>query len=252
MKINLLFMYYLLCLKGIKHKITYMLWINDFISLVYPKICAACGNSLWVHEKVICTFCDFHLPKTNYHQISENPVSKLFQGRANIYSASAYLFFHKGSKVQQLVHQLKYKGRKDVGVYLGNSYGQVLLQSPLFIEIDLIVPVPLHPKKLMKRGYNQSDQFGVGLSESMKIPMNNQVLIRCRSNETQTKKARFKRWENVDNIFMVKNPDALKGKKILLVDDVITTGATLESCINALSAIPEVRISIVAIAAALR
>ncbi len=245
-------MYYLLYLRGIKHKIKCMLWINDFISLVYPKICAACGNSLWVHEKVICTFCEFHLPKTNYHQIPDNPISKLFLGRVNIYSASAYLFFHKGSNVQQLVHQLKYKGRKDVGVYLGNSYGKALLQSSLFIESDLIIPVPLHPKKLMKRGYNQSDQFGIGLSESMKIPMNNQVLIRCRANETQTKKARFKRWENVDNLFMVKDPGTLKGKRILLVDDVITTGATLESCINALSVIPEIRISIAAIAAALR
>jgi len=228
-----------------------MIWIEDFISLLYPKICAACGNSLWSHEKIICTSCDFYLPKTNFHKLQENPISQLFWGREQIHSAAAYLFFNKGSRVQQLIHQLKYRGRKDIGVFLGNLYGTCLQQSESFNDIELIIPVPLHKKKLMKRGYNQSDQFGLGLSATMKIPMNNQVLIRSRETETQTKKARFKRWENVDNIFMVKNFQHLTGKKILLVDDVITTGATLESCIHALSEIPEVRISIAAIAVAL-
>lgn len=229
-----------------------MRWINDFFSLVYPRICAACGNSLWSHETVICTSCDFRLPRTNFHLLSDNPVSDVFRGRADIYSASAYLFFHKGSRVQQLVHQLKYKGRKDVGIFLGRLYGQSLIQSPFFNDLDLIIPVPLHPKKLMKRGYNQSDQFGLGLSESMKIPMNNQLLIRSRSTETQTKKTRFRRWENVNNIFIVKDYECMTGKKILLIDDVITTGATLESCILTLSQIPDIRISIASIAVALR
>jgi ComF family protein len=229
-----------------------MFWINEFISLVYPKICAACGNSLWSHEKVICTSCEFRLPKTNYHLLQENPVSGLFWGRGNIYSASAYLFFHKGSRVQQLVHQLKYKGRKDVGISLGKIYGLTLLQSPWFNDLDLIIPVPLHPKKLTTRGYNQSEQFGLGLSESMKIPLNTQSLIRNEATETQTKMNRFKRWENVNRIFKIKDPALLTGKNILLIDDVITTGATLEACIQALSEIPETRISIVAIAAALR
>lgn len=151
-----------------------------------------------------------------------------------------------------MVHQLKYKGRKDVGVFLGRLYGQSLIQSPFFNDLDLIIPVPLHPKRLMKRGYNQSDQFGLGLSESMKIPMNNQLLIRSRSTETQTKKTRFSRWENVNNIFIVKDYEYLSGKKILLIDDVITTGATLESCILTLSQIPGIRISIASIAVALR
>lgn len=229
-----------------------MLWAHDFISLIYPKICAACGNSLWRHENVICTSCDFHLPRTSYHLLSENPVSKLFWGRAKIHSASAYLLFHKGSRVQQMVHQLKYKGRKDIGYFLGDLFGQTLIQSPLFNDLDLIIPVPLHPKKLMKRGFNQSEEFGKGLSSSMKIPINNQLLIRSCNTETQTKKNRFKRWENVNHVFMVTDSHSLVGKKVLLVDDVITTGATLEACINALSLIPEIRISIAAIATALR
>lgn len=229
-----------------------MLWVHDFISLIYPKICVACGNSLWRHENVICTACDFHLPRTSYHLLSENPVSRLFWGRAKIHSASAYLLFHKGSRVQQMVHQLKYKGRKDIGYFLGDLFGQTLIQSPLFNDLDLIIPVPLHPRKLMKRGFNQSEEFGKGLSSSMKIPINNQVLIRSCNTETQTKKNRFKRWENVNHVFMVNKSHLLAGKKILLVDDVITTGATLEACINALALIPRIRISIAAIATALR
>jgi len=228
-----------------------MLWIEDLISLVYPKICAGCGNSLWRHERIICTSCDYYLPKTKYHLESDNPVSKLFWGRIPVHSAAAYLFFNKGSRVQHLIHQLKYKGRKDIGIFLGSVYGLHLSESPGFRDIEVIIPVPLHKKKLIQRGYNQSDQFGLGLSASMKIPMNDQVLIRSHSTETQTKKSRFKRWENVDQTFMVTDLQQLSGKKILLVDDVITTGATLESCILALSEIPEVRISVAAIAVAL-
>lgn len=151
-----------------------------------------------------------------------------------------------------MVHQLKYKGRKDIGYFLGDLFGQTLIQSPLFNDLDLIIPVPLHPRKLMKRGFNQSEEFGKGLSSSMKIPINNQVLIRSCNTETQTKKNRFKRWENVNHVFMVNKSHLLAGKKILLVDDVITTGATLEACINALALIPRIRISIAAIATALR
>jgi ComF family protein len=228
-----------------------MKWIGDFINLIFPRICAACGNSLWKHEDTICQSCEFHLPKTNFHFSPDNPVTRLFRGRVEIYSGAAFLSFNKGNKVQALVHQLKYKGRKDIGVFLGNLYGQTLKYAPGFNDADVIVPVPLHKKKYMKRGYNQSEQFGIGLSKAMHIPVNRHLLLRLKATESQTRKSRFRRYQNVREIFQVSQPEMWAGKHILLVDDVITTGATLESCIETLQVIPQVRISVASIATAL-
>ena len=227
-----------------------MLLIDDFISLLFPKICAACGNSLWKQEETVCLSCEFHLPRTNFHLALENPVSQLFWGRVNLESAAAFLYFNKGNKVQRLIHQLKYKGRKDIGIYLGRQYGQHLKFSPFFQTVQLIVPVPLHPKKLLQRGYNQSEQFAIGLGETMRIPVDPYAICRKKETETQTKKSRFRRWQNVAEVFDVTNPATMEMKHVLLVDDVITTGATLESCIHALSSIPGIRISVATIAAA--
>jgi len=221
---------------------------DDFISLIFPKICACCGNSLWKHEEIICTFCDFHLPRTNFHLEKDNPASKTFWGRAMIESATAFYYFNKGNKVQRLVHLLKYKGRKDIGIFIGEKQGQLLKYSPFFNTAEMIIPVPLHKKKLMQRGYNQSEQFAIGLGKAMRIPVNPYILFRNKFTETQTRKSRFNRWQNVSEMFALKDPLILEGKHILLVDDVITTGATLESCIAVLSAIPGIRISVAAIA----
>ena len=224
------------------------MWMNDFISLVYPRICTCCGNSLWKGEEVICTLCEYHLPKTWYHLEHDNPVSRIFWGRAPVESATSYLHFNKGNRVQHLIHHLKYKERKDVGVWLGSHYGAYLRSSPLFCSVEVIIPVPLHRKKQLTRGFNQSEQFGIGLAYSMKIPLEVQALYRARISETQTRKSRYKRWENVSGIFEVRNPEKLAGRHLLLIDDVITTGATLEACAHALSSIPDVRISIATIA----
>jgi ComF family protein len=228
-----------------------MKWIGDFISLIFPRICAACGNSLWKHEDTICQSCEFHLPKTNFHFSDENPVTKIFWGRADLISGAAFLYFNKGNKVQLLIHQLKYNGRKDIGVFLGVLYGHTLKYAPSFNSADIIVPVPLHKKKYMKRGYNQSEQFGIGLSSVMAVPLNRHLLVRTKATETQTRKSRFSRYQNVREIFMVNQPENWRGKHLLLVDDVITTGATLESCIEALRVIPDVKISVAGIATAL-
>ena len=228
-----------------------MKWIGDFFSLVFPRICAACGNSLWKHEDTICHSCEFHLPKTNFHFSDENPVTKIFWGRADLVSGAAFLYFNKGNKVQLLVHQLKYNGRKDIGVFLGTLYGQTLKYAPSFNSADVIVPVPLHKKKYMKRGYNQSEQFGLGLSSVMSIPLDRHLLVRTKATETQTRKSRFSRYQNVREIFLVNQPENWRGKHLLLVDDVITTGATLESCIEALRVVPDVKISVAGIATAL-
>jgi len=227
------------------------LWIYDFIGLVFPRICAGCGNNLWRHEKVLCGFCLYHLPKSGFHLDNDNPVSRLFWGRERIDQATAFLIFNKGSKVQHLIHQLKYKGKKEIGTFLGKLYGEILKDDIHYKYADYIIPVPLHKKKYMQRGYNQSEVFGMGLSDSMRIPVNHSLLLRSSNTGTQTRKSRFNRYLNVNEIFILKNSRSFENKYLLLVDDVVTTGATLESCIHTLNQIPGVRVGVVCIAAAI-
>ena len=227
-----------------------MTWIHDFIALIYPRICVCCGNSLWKHEKLICTSCNFRLPLTGYHLDPDNPVSRVFYGRVPVEMAASYLLFNKGGRVQRLIHHLKYKGRKDIGIWLGEEYGKLLAASPHFSGIHLIIPVPLHKKRLMQRGYNQSDQFAAGLSKSLNVPVANRLLVRTRESSTQTRKGRYDRWKNVEDLFLLLQPELLAGAHLLLVDDVVTTGATLEACIAALRRAPDVRVSVATIAAA--
>lgn len=222
--------------------------LNDFISLIFPQVCASCSKSLYKNENCICTYCSYHLPKTNYHLYNDNPVSKIFWGRINIFSASAYYNFGKGGNVQRLIHQLKYKGQKDIGLAIGKLYGVELKQSELFNTVDFVIPVPLHAKKKRKRGYNQSEFFAEGLAQSMNVETNFKSLVRVLESESQTRKSRFYRWTNVESIFQLRDEENLKGKHILLVDDVITTGATLEACAQTLLKIPDVKISIATIA----
>ena len=222
--------------------------INDFIGLIFPRICACCGNSLWKHEEIICTSCNFRLPRTGFHMEADNPASRTFWGRVEIENASACFFFNKGNRIQRLMHLLKYKGRKDIGVFIGEIHGRLLRQAPHYRNAEIILPVPLHKKKLMKRGYNQSEQYAIGLARTMQIPVDPYLLERVHFTETQTKKSRYGRWQNVEGLFRVNNVSKLEGKHVLIVDDVITTGATLEACISAVSHIPGIRISVAAIA----
>jgi len=203
--------------------------INDFFNLIFPKLCIACNDALLKNEKIICIRCLVNLPKTNFHKDKDNPVNKVFWGRVDVEMASSFYLFSKKSKVQNLLHNLKYKGVKEVGSVLGELFGFELNSSKFYKEIDFIVPVPLHKSKLKKRGYNQSEWIAIGLSKSMKVPVNIDSLYRKADSETQTKKSRYKRWENVGEIFGLANND-LEGKRILLVDDVVTTGATIEAC----------------------
>tara|TARA_R110001592_G_scaffold88409_3_gene260392 strand:+ start:2860 stop:3534 length:675 start_codon:yes stop_codon:yes gene_type:complete len=223
--------------------------LNDFFNLIFPKICFACNGVLLKHEEVICTSCQFSLPKTNYHLDKGNPLTKIFWGRIEVQHVAAFYFFNKGSKVQNLLHQLKYKGAKEVGEKVGELYGFELLKSKWIKSIDYIIPVPLHPDKLKKRGYNQSEYFAKGLSKSTEIELDTSVLYRKSYSETQTKKSRFNRWENVSEIFDVNKNQKLENKHVLLVDDVVTTGATLEASITALQKI-NCKVSVVTIACA--
>lgn len=222
---------------------------SDFINLFFPRLCAACNEALLKNEAEICLSCIVNLPKTNYHINKENPLNKIFWGRIDIENVAAYYFFNKGNKVQHLLHQLKYKGAKQLGEKIGLLYGYELLNSPSFKDIDYIIPVPLHPKKLKKRGYNQSEWLANGLSQTLNVPCNTTLLYRKVDSATQTKKSRFNRWENVSEIFGVFDNVDINNKHILLVDDVITTGATIEACAKALKS-QNAKISVVTIACA--
>lgn len=200
----------------------------DFFHLFYPRICSACNSLLYKHEDVICTKCLYELPKTNFNLSKENIVAQIFWGRFPLESAGAFYFFRKGGKVQHLLHQFKYKNSPEIGVRIGQLYGMDLKNSGCPIP-DLIIPIPLHPKKEIIRGYNQSERFAEGLSQSLNIPVDTTNFIRNTFTETQTKKSRFDRWNNVKDIFICVNPELFRDKHILLVDDVITTGSTIES-----------------------
>ena len=222
---------------------------DDFLWMMYPTLCAACGRPLFRGEECICTPCRFHLPRTGYHLFPSNPVMKNFWGKVKVEQASAYYYFSKGERVQRLIHQLKYKGRKDVGIFTGKLMGEELRKSE-FNNADLVVPVPLHKSRYRQRGYNQSDCFAEGLAEGLKINFSFHALERREATSTQTRKHRFERYKNVDNIFQVSDENLLIGKNILIVDDVITTGSTLISCAEAVLSVPGTKVYIAAIACA--
>jgi ComF family protein len=220
----------------------------DFVSLLFPELCHACGESLVEGEDLICTDCIYNLPYTNFHQQPDNIVARQFWGKIKTEAAYALFYFTKGGKIQQLMHQFKYNNAPLIGNKLGNLAGRQLKLSPHFQHIDAIIPVPLHKSRLRKRGYNQSACFAEGLAETLNTSVIIDNLIRTRATETQTHKSRFERSVNMQEVFSVADPAALAGKYILLVDDVVTTGATLEACANALLTVPGLRLSIATIA----
>ncbi len=222
--------------------------MEDFIALFFPVTCAVCGSSLFKNEYVVCTRCSAQLPETGFHKLPENPVTRVFWGRVSIENGTSMYFYKKGGSVQKLIHEMKYRGHKEIGIFLGRVYGAQLAETDHFSATDLVIPIPLHPKKLKKRGFNQAALFGQGLAESMGIKMDAKSVVRQVATSTQTKKSRYKRWENVSEIFRVKDPDAIAGKHILLVDDVITTGATMEACLKTMVKVPEVKLSVASIA----
>jgi ComF family protein len=222
-------------------------FLQDFIGLFYPEVCLTCGEGLAEKEEFICTTCFYKLPKTDYHNYPANTLYKAFYGRAKIDAAAAFCFYAKGSTVQDLVHEIKYNGKKELGTCFGKWYGLELKKVSPFSELDAIIPVPLHPKKLKRRGYNQSACFAEGLSESMKVAVLPNGLKRIKDTETQTSKSRFSRWENVKDVFAVENKEQLRNKRVLLADDIITTGATMEACIHALHAVPVASVSVASI-----
>lgn len=227
------------------------LW-KDFISLIYPRLCIGCGKVLLRNEDFLCNYCFVNLPKSHFENDPESELDKVFYGRIPLQKATSYLLFEKSGKVQRILHSIKYKGNQELGFRMGEWYGQSLKNCNCFSGYDVIIPVPLHIKKLKQRGFNQSEVFAKGLSKSLQIKVNESALIRNEFTSTQTRKSRADRWENVKGVFEVKNPEQLKSKKVLLVDDVITTGATLEACYAALEKAEIDKLGIISLAYAKR
>lgn len=210
--------------------------LKDFWNLLFPRTCVACQERVLVQgEALLCTHCRAILPQTEYHLFpADNALYQKLAPFVPIKWAYAYLLFTKSGRTQQLLHHLKYKDMPELGEELGRVYGWTLAEHGHQQQYDALVPVPLHAKRLKKRGYNQSYHFALGLGRSMGLPVWDDVLIREKLSQTQTRKSRLHRWQNVDNIFRVTRPEKIKDMRLLLVDDVVTTGATISSCCMAL------------------
>ncbi len=233
-----------------KHTLLIKDWLSSFLSLIFPRCCLVCGRPLAKGEECICTMCNINLPRTNYHLQEDNPMEQLFWGKIPLERATSFFFYRKGSDFRQILHQLKYGGRKELGAIMGRYMASELLPSGFFKGIDVIIPVPLHKKKQQLRGYNQSEWIVRGIAAVTGIPVNTESVIRKKNTETQTRKSTFERWENVDGIFELRSSEHLQGKHVLVVDDVLTTGATTVACVSALMEVQGIRISILTLAVA--
>ncbi|MBI3232732.1 MAG: ComF family protein [Bacteroidetes bacterium] len=225
--------------------------IGDLFNLLFPKVCCSCGQNLSKSEETLCLQCIYLLPRTKYWQEEDNKVAKKLWGRVQLVHCSSYLHFIKEGVVQQMLHQLKYKGIKSIGNKLGNLYAEELITLKTMEDVDFIIPVPLYIKKEKKRGYNQSQMIAEGMSEVFNKPIDSQHLIKTTNTSSQTSLSRWNRWVNQQEKFELKEPHIFEKKHILLVDDVITTGSTIESCIQLFNHIPSCRTSAVFVASAL-
>ena len=189
-------------------------WLNNLLGLFYPNLCLACGRNLPPRQEGICISCRYKLPKTNFHLEADNAFTERFWGRVPLRAGAAFLYFTKGGRTQRLIHHLKYEGKREVGVYLGRLYGRALREAPDFRETALILPVPLHPRKLHQRGYNQSALFAQGLSDAMGIPWMPDGLKRTEYTTTQTKKNRLERFDNVEKAFVVPEAGKVENQQI--------------------------------------
>jgi ComF family protein len=225
-----------------------MSYATDFGTLFFPKYCSSCNRNLMHYEKAVCMHCLTHLPRLQMHDERDNAVEKLFWGRIDLEAATAFLSMPRNGISHRLIHRLKYHGDQEVGERLGALFAHELLASERMKGIDVIVPVPLHPKKLHLRGYNQCDCIARGMSETLSAEVSLNNLTRTHFSASQTRRGRISRWSNVKDIFWVREPEKLEGKRILLIDDVITTGATIEACANALQKVKRVQLSVAALA----
>lgn len=222
--------------------------LHPLLHLFIPHHCAGCGSDIMSRQQVLCMHCINRLPVTGFHQHAGNPIEKIFWGRMPVAAAASYLYFSKNSLLQHLVHELKYKGNKELGLFLGHKMGEALLQNNRFNDIGALVPLPLFAARERKRGYNQASLLSQGMAAVLSLPVLDKVVLRHTSSDSQTNKNRIDRWLNMQGKFELKQPADIAGKHILLVDDVITTGATLEACGQQLLTAPDTRLSIMTMA----
>jgi len=222
--------------------------LSDLAYLFYPIYCAACDNPLYKNERILCTSCRHKLPLGNFHKVNAKKIEKVFYGRVKIENATSLLVFEKDGLVQNLIHNLKYRGREEIGKELGIWLGQELAQSPVYQNVDAIIPVPLHPRRLKERGFNQVEKFGKEIAKKLDAEYIDFVLKKNSYNQKQSKNSRLTRWRNTSETFGIKNESLLTNKHILIVDDIVTTGSTIEACIQVLKSIPGIKISIATMA----
>ena len=225
-------------------------WLRAGMALLYPPLCAMCGTPLARHADGLCVRCILQLPRTELHRVGDNRAERLFWGKVHVERATAFCYYHKGNDFAQILHRLKYGGRRDLGRMMGRLMAAELRDTSLIKDADLIVPVPLHAKKERTRGYNQSEMLAIGMSQVSGLPVVKEGVVRMRHTDTQTRKSVLERWENVENVFMVRKPELFRGKHILLLDDVLTTGATCAACAAALLQVQGVKVSILTLAMA--
>src|SRR5688572_419046 len=224
---------------------------DSFVQLLFPHVCSGCGSDILNKESMLCMRCIDAMPETNFELHAGNPVEKKFWGRLQLEQATAQYYFTRESLIQHLMHQFKYKGNREVGIQLGKMMGESLKNSNRF-PIDALVPLPLFPAKEKRRGYNQANVLCEGMAESLQAPVLKDVIIRSQHTDTQTQKGRIERWQNMEGKFVLAKPGAIKSKNVLLVDDVVTTGATLEACGIELLKGENVRLSIATLCYAAR
>ena len=222
--------------------------LSSFASLIYPELCVICEEPLVENEKFICFACFLKLPKTNYHLIPENKAIERFAGKVSLVKASSYLYYNKEGIAQKLIAEIKYKGNMNLGEWIGAYIAKDMISSGFFQGIDYLVPVPLHRSKEKKRGFNQAEKIAEGIAQATKIPLVTNNIFRGKANTSQTRKGVFDRWKNTQNLFQMKNPELFNKKYILLIDDVLTTGSTLEALVQSILKSQEVKISILTLA----
>lgn len=224
--------------------------MKSVINLFFPKVCYACLNLLTDNEETLCVSCRHHLPVTNFHFSNDDAIIKIFYGRVQIENGTALFRFEKKGLVQQLIHGLKYKGYEQISTLLGDWLGGELRTIPEYQKIDIVIPVPLHKKKLHQRGYNQVSGFGRQIAASLSAEYKDDVLLKVSNTLSQTGRKRFARWNRTDELFTLLEAAPIENKHILLVDDIITTGATLEACISVLKQVKNIKISVACMAMA--
>tara|TARA_R110002124_G_scaffold145623_3_gene310896 strand:+ start:10039 stop:10719 length:681 start_codon:yes stop_codon:yes gene_type:complete len=224
--------------------------VKNLLNLFFPKVCEACNIALIDNELVICTNCRHQLPVTNFHFEASETVKKIVYGRVKLENATALLHFSKKGIVQQLLHNLKYRGHEEISDFFGKWLGAELSEMKVFKDVDVVIPVPLYKTKLRKRGYNQVAKFGKEIAKALSADYNDTVLVKTKATKTQVSKGRLMRWNDDGALFNISDTVSLKGKHVLLVDDIITTGATVEACASVLFKIDNIKLSLATIAIA--